>query len=86
MCFNIWHKDGEALLCVPMRINKKIVGMQLIRPDGAKKFLFGTNASMATFDIGTGHNVFLVEGLASGLSMQKIAAAFENTIYSKSLF
>jgi len=55
---------------VPMRIDKKLAGMQLIKPDGSKKFIYGTNASLATFDIGLGENVFLCEGLATALSLQ----------------
>lgn len=75
MCFNmLLEEDKEPLLCVPMRINGNLSGLQVIAPDGKKKFLYGTNASLATFDIGLGANVFLVEGLATGLSMQKIAA------------
>lgn len=75
MCFNMLFEDGkDPLLCVPMRINGRISGLQTIDPKGQKKFIYGTNASMATFDIGGGGQVFLVEGLASGLSMQKVAA------------
>lgn len=78
MCFNmLMEEDKDPLLCVPMRINGSISGLQVITPDGRKKFIYGTNASLATFDIGSGNNVFLVEGLASGLSMQKIAATLK---------
>lgn len=78
MCFNMLHEqDKDPLLCVPMRINGSLSGLQVITPDGRKKFIYGTNASLATFDIGSGNNVFLVEGLASGLSMQKIAATLK---------
>ncbi len=73
MCFNMLFEEGkDSLLCVPMRINGSISGLQTISPDGGKKFLYGTNASLATFDIGNGSDVFLTEGLATGLSLQKI--------------
>ncbi len=78
MCFNMLSEDGkDPLLCVPMRVDDKLSGLQTIDPIGAKKFLYGTNASYATFDIGNGANVFCVEGLATGLSMQKIAGTLK---------
>lgn len=78
MCFNMLHEqDKDPLLCVPMRINGRISGLQTIAPDGVKKFIYGTNASLATFDIGQGDNVFLVEGLATSFTMQKIAATLK---------
>lgn len=78
MCFNMLVEDGkDPLLCVPMRVDGKISGLQTIDPSGSKKFLYGTNASYATFDIGHGLNVFLCEGLATGFSMQKIAGTLK---------
>jgi len=78
MCFNILHEqDKEPLLCVPMRINGSLSGLQIIAPDSRKKFIYGTNASLATFDIGSGSQVFLTEGLATAFSMQKIAATLK---------
>lgn len=75
MCFNMLHEqDKDPLLCVPMRIDGRLSGLQVIAPDGAKRFIYGTNASLATFDIGSGSQVFLTEGLATAFSMQKIAA------------
>lgn len=73
MCFNILFEDGkEPLVCVPMRIDGKLSGLQTIAPDGTKKFLYGTNASMSTFDIGQGKKIFLCEGLLTGLSLQDV--------------
>ena len=78
MCFNMLMEEGkEPLLCVPMRINGNLSGLQVIAPDGQKKFIYGTNASLATFDIGSGNQVFLTEGLATAFSMQKIAATLK---------
>lgn len=87
MCFNMYFEaDKDPLLCVPMRINGKLSGLQVIAPDGKKKFIFGTNASMATFDIGQGRQVFLVEGLASGLSLQKILSSLKISYMIKVCF
>lgn len=74
MCFNMLHEDGkDPMLCVPMKIDGKLSGLQMIAPDGTKKFIYGTNASLATFDIGINEsNIFLCEGFANGLSLQKI--------------
>lgn len=74
MCFNMLHEDGkDPLLCVPMYVDGKLSGLQMIAPDGAKKFIFGTNANLATFDIGSNESkIFLCEGFCTGLSLQKI--------------
>jgi len=78
MCFNMLMEEGkDPLLCVPMRINGNLSGLQVIAPDGQKKFIYGTNASLATFDIGNGNQVFLCEGLATAFSMQKIASTLK---------
>lgn len=62
--------DGK--LVIPMRFENKICGVQLIATDGSKKFLFGQRCDMATYVMGNkGLNV-LVEGFATGLSVQKI--------------
>lgn len=79
MCFNMLYEAGrEPMLCVPMLIDDKLSGLQTITPDGTKKFLYGTNANLATFDIGQNKsNIFLCEGLATGLSLQKILSVIK---------
>ncbi len=75
MCFNMLFEEGEdELLCVPMRVDGKLSGLQTIKPDGSKKFIYGTGASYATFDIGQGSTIFLVEGLASGFTLQQVSS------------
>lgn len=87
MCFNMLkEEDKDPLLCVPMRINGNLSGLQVIAPDGRKKFIYGTNASYASFDIGQGRQIFLVEGLASGLSLQKILNSLKITYMIKVCF
>lgn len=73
MCTNVWfQEDKDPVLVVPMYIQNKLSGCQLIQPDGNKKFLFGQATKDAYFQIGNGRYVFFVEGYASGLSLQKI--------------
>jgi len=87
MCFNMYFEaDKDPLLCVPMRINGKLSGLQVIAPDGSKKFIFGTNASMATFDIGQGANVLLTEGLATAFSLQQVLATIKHPYTIKVCF
>lgn len=78
MCFNILHEqDKEPLLCVPMRINGSLSGLQVIAPDGAKRFVYGTNATYATFDIGNGGLHVYTEGLATALTAQLVMATLK---------
>ena len=80
MCFNMLFEDEkDPLLCVPMRINGQISGLQVISPDGAKRFVYGTNASYATFDIGGGELHIYTEGLATALSAQVVMSALKIT-------
>lgn len=82
MCANVWEKDGQALLVVPMRKDGLIVGCQLIDSDGSKKFLKGQITQDAYFRIGSGSNNFFVEGYASGLSLQAVLSALKINDYS----
>lgn len=70
----VWRPKQETnLLCVPMSVNGKLAGVQLINIHGAKKFLSGQVTSQAEycFDAG-GLNAsdWWVEGFASGLSLR----------------
>ena len=68
---NVWRKEGQdPLLIIPMHYKKSVVGVQIIGIDGSKKFLSGQKTSLAHFKIGNGSNIFLVEGYATGLSLQ----------------
>lgn len=74
---------NDSLLVIPMYFNGEICGAQTITPEGEKKFIYGQRCSEAYFRIGAGKNEFLVEGYASGLSLQAILAALsiQNSIY-----
>jgi putative DNA primase/helicase len=63
---NVW----KELLVIPMMVDKKIVGCQLIAPDGTKRFLRGQITKGASFTIGSGRDI-IVEGYATGLSVNR---------------
>lgn len=68
---NVWNKDTDNLLAIPMRHGAHIVGVQLIKPDGDKKFLFGQRSGGAEFVIGQRGLHVLCEGYATALSAQQ---------------
>ena len=70
----VWEREGEPVLVVPMRVDGKLVGCQLIAEDGDKKFLAGQSTRGATFVIGQGEPVFC-EGYATALSAHKALQA-----------
>jgi len=64
-------KVWNGLLTIPMRIDGRLVGLQLIQGDGTKRFLSGQKTKGASLIIDNhGPNV-LVEGLATGLSVRR---------------
>lgn len=84
MSANMWMKEKDRpLLVIPMRIENKLIGCQLIDHEGSKKFLKGQATQDACFQIGNGKQVFFVEGYASGLSLQVILQSIKisYTIY-----
>jgi putative DNA primase/helicase len=63
---------GDAeLLAIPMWANGMMVGCQLIKPDGEKKFLYGQRTAGAAFVIDNKGDNILCEGYATALSIQK---------------
>lgn len=78
MLGNMWERpDAYPLLVIPMHYNGMICGCQLIGHDGHKRFLTGARTSMAYFKIGSGQDIFLVEGYASGISLQAALEAIK---------
>jgi len=73
----VFTKNDLVYTVVPMRIDKQIVGCQIIDPGGEKRFIYGQKTRDAYHQIGNGKNVFLVEGYASGLSLQSILSALK---------
>lgn len=78
MIGSVLLRDNDTpLLCIPMRWNGVLVGLQMINEDGEKRFLFGQQTSHATHDIvlGSGGKVYLTEGYASGIALKAILQA-----------
>ena len=72
---NVWHPDEEQnLLCIPMRIDEALVGLQMIDRDGGKRYLSGQRTSEAEHVIsnnGRGAADWFCEGYATGLSLRE---------------
>ena len=69
---NVWVREGEHLLVIPMRVGPRLVGVQLIDTAGGKKFLSGQRTSEAEFVIDNKGPHYLVEGFATALSLRAI--------------
>ena len=63
----VWN----GLLLIPMRIDNKLVGCQLIDAEGNKKFLRGQITKGASLIIDNKGRDILVEGYATGLSVRE---------------
>ncbi len=70
----VWRPSEDSnLLCIPMRIDDHLVGVQMIDKTGQKKFLSGQQTSRAEYVIsnpGIGAKRWFVEGYATGLSLR----------------
>ena len=66
----VWLNNDTQILVIPMRIDNRLVGCQLIDMEGDKKFLFGqkTSGAAMVFDNKGAH--ILCEGYATGLSVK----------------
>ena len=69
---NIWVNEGRQILVIPMRVDGRLVGCQLIDEDGAKKFLFGQRTSEAEFVFDNKGQHVLCEGYATALSVRQV--------------
>src|SRR3989344_445081 len=68
-----WPAQEQNLLCIPMRVGRDLVGVQLIDRRGEKKYLKGQRTSGAEYCISNpGHGAldWWVEGYATGLSLR----------------
>jgi len=68
-----WPDEKTNLLCIPMYVAAKLVGVQMIDRDGSKKYLSNQITSKAeyVFDGGSiGATDWWVEGYGSGLSLR----------------
>ena len=66
--YSVWND----LLLIPMRIDGKLVGCQMIDEHGEKKFLKGQITKGATLEIDNKGRDILVEGFATGLSVREV--------------
>ena len=74
----VWRPtEQDNLLCVPMRIGKELVGVQLIDRHGAKNFLSGQKTSGAEYLIDNKGMDIWVEGYCTGLAVRACMAALK---------
>ena len=74
---NVWKTDDGLLLVIPMRVGHHLVGCQIIREDGEKKFLAGQRTSNAAFTFDNKGDHILVEGYATALSVRAAMKALK---------
>jgi putative DNA primase/helicase len=72
---NVWTKDNERILVIPMRIDKRLVGCQLINDKGVKKFLYGQTTKGATLTMNAKGYPIFCEGYATALSIREAMIA-----------
>jgi putative DNA primase/helicase len=75
----IYVKDGVQLLVIPMWVGRNLVGVQLIDPDGNKRFLKGQRTSNAEFIFNNSGPHYLCEGYATALSLRHILKSLKKT-------
>lgn len=68
----VWVTEGKHILVIPMRVGGKLVGCQLIDPEGGKKFLFGQRTSQAEFCFDNQGPHIYCEGYATALSIRSV--------------
>ena len=78
---NVWidEKAGDRKLCIPMRVDSRLVGLQTISDkDGfEKRFLFGQRTSDAVYLIDSRGPNFFCEGYATALSVRAALQAIK---------
>jgi putative DNA primase/helicase len=72
---NVWVKDGKEILVIPMRMDNRLVGVQLINEEGSKKFLHGQTTKGASFCMNAKGIPIFCEGYATGLSVRECMKA-----------
>lgn len=68
---NVWNRQTDNVMVVPMMFGRAIVGCQLIQPEGDKKFLYGQRSGGAEFVFGQRGTHVLCEGYATALSARQ---------------
>jgi putative DNA primase/helicase len=73
----VWVREGEHILCIPMRVDGRLVGLQMIDEAGGKKFLLGQRTSEAEFVWDNKGPHILCEGYATSMSIRMILKALK---------
>jgi putative DNA primase/helicase len=68
---NVWKRESDNVMVIPMKVGGALTGCQLIKPDGDKKFLFGQRSGGAEFIFNGRGQHFLCEGYATALSARQ---------------
>jgi phage/plasmid primase-like uncharacterized protein len=68
---NVWKRESDNVMVVPMRLGADLVGCQLIALTGEKKFLFGQRSGGAQFIFNGKGEHYLCEGYATALSVRQ---------------
>ncbi|MDD2898399.1 MAG: DUF3631 domain-containing protein [Desulfuromonadaceae bacterium] len=69
-------KQLKNMLLIPLYKEKTLTGLQVIMPDGSKKFLTGTEKAGSYLAIkGKGNKVYLVEGWADACKIHELTGA-----------
>ena len=69
---NVWNRESDNLMVVPMRRGNVVVGCQVIKADGDKKFLYGQRSGGAEFVFGQYGMHVLCEGYATAMSARAV--------------
>lgn len=69
---NVWNRESDNLMVVPMRRGSVVVGCQVIKADGDKKFLYGQRSGGAEFIFGQHGMHVLCEGYATAMSARAV--------------
>lgn len=69
---NVWNRESDNLMVVPMRRGSVVVGCQVIKADGDKKFLYGQRSGGAEFVFGQYGMHVLCEGYATAMSARAV--------------
>ena len=75
-----WPDEKQNLLCIPMRVDSELVGVQMIDREGSKTFLKGQRTSLAEYVIdnsGVGAKDWVCEGYATALSIRQCLHALK---------
>jgi putative DNA primase/helicase len=72
---NVWTKDGNDILVIPMRMDNRLVGVQLIDHEGNKKFLHGQTTKGASFCMNAKGVPIFCEGYATAISVRECMKA-----------